>query len=229
MAHINPILPAVGDTNWGLPLNSAINTLVTQVNSQDDIIVALPTTYATIGSGGSGGSGGSVSVTGSLTASDNGNGTTAVTVTGTGYTLVDNGDGTSTVIGPTVSDNANGTSSVTSGSATSSTGGTGSAPPTTRSLTGTTYTLVLTDANNIVENSGSSTLTITVPTAASVAYPVGTVVEFFNYSTGSITIVPASGVTLRSPNGLRMIAQYASAAMRKRATDEWVVAGYTSV
>jgi hypothetical protein len=232
MVHINPALPAVGDLNWGPPLNSAVGTVVAQVNSQDDVLASLPDTYATLAdlaaAGGGGGGGGTTTVTGTLTATDLGNGITTVTTTGTGYILVDNGDGTSTLSGPTVSDNGNGTTSVVSGDATSG-GGSGFTIPTTRSLSGTAYTLVLADGFNIVENTGTSTLTITIPTNATAAFAVNTDIEFLNYSSGSIILAPASGVVLRSPNGMRLIAQYASAAIRKRGTNEWVVAGYTSI
>lgn len=41
MAHINPALPAVGDLDWGGVIDTAISTVVTEVNSKDDRVAAL--------------------------------------------------------------------------------------------------------------------------------------------------------------------------------------------
>jgi len=96
------------------------------------------------------------------------------------------------------------------------------------SQSGTTYTLVLADAGNIVEMTNASANTVTIPTNATVAFPIGTVTEIFQYGAGQTTIAPAAGVTLRSAAGLKIAAIYGSASVRKRATDEWVVSGYTT-
>lgn len=98
---------------------------------------------------------------------------------------------------------------------------------TENSQVGTAYTLVLDDAQSIIENAGSNVLTVTIPTNANVPYPLGSVVEFFLYGTGSITLQGDVGVTLRSPAGPRLVTQYASAAIRLRSADEWVVSGFT--
>lgn len=116
-----------------------------------------------------------------------------------------------------------------SGDVSSLGGSGGAAVSSTNGQAGSAYTLALTDSGNIVENTGTGILTITVPTDASVAFPVGSVVELSNHSTGSITLVGASGVTLNSPSGLRMLSQYASAAIRKRSATEWIVSGLTVV
>jgi hypothetical protein len=106
----------------------------------------------------------------------------------------------------------------------------GSTPLTvTNTQTGTAYTLAASDADKVIEQNSASTLTVTVPANATVGFPVGTVIEFNLYGTGSLTIAPAAGVTLRSPAGLRLTTRYASAAIRKRATDEWIVTGATTV
>lgn len=97
------------------------------------------------------------------------------------------------------------------------------------SQVGTAYTLALTDAQRIIENTSSNTLTVTVPLNATVPYPLGTVVEFHLYGTGSIVIAGASGVVVRSPAGLKLTTRYASAALRLRSADEWILSGYTSI
>lgn len=90
------------------------------------------------------------------------------------------------------------------------------------------YTLVLTDASKAVELNVATANTVTVPLNASVAYPVGTVIELLQYGVGQTTVTAASGVTIRSAHGLKLSAQYSGASLRLRATDEWVLVGDTS-
>jgi hypothetical protein len=88
------------------------------------------------------------------------------------------------------------------------------------------YTLVLGDAWKIVELNSASAVNLTVPPNSSVAFPVGTTIEVLQYGAGQVTLVAGSGVTLRAPGSrLKTTGQYSSASLRKRATDEWVVAG----
>lgn len=88
------------------------------------------------------------------------------------------------------------------------------------------YTLVLADLGKVVELNSASAVTLTVPSNASVAFAIGTVIEVCQIGAGQVTIAAAGGVTLRSPSGkLKIAGQYSSASLRKRATNEWVVAG----
>lgn len=88
------------------------------------------------------------------------------------------------------------------------------------------YTLDLDDAGQIVEATKATAMTITVPPASSVNFPVGTVIEILQYGAGQVTITPGSGVTIRSPGGrLKTLSQYSAAFLRKRATDEWLCQG----
>lgn len=88
------------------------------------------------------------------------------------------------------------------------------------------YSLALSDVGNAVEVSSASNLTVTVPAEATVAFPIGSVVEVGRYGTGTVTIAAAGGVTLRSPGAaLGLRAQYSTATLRKRAADDWSVAG----
>ena len=87
------------------------------------------------------------------------------------------------------------------------------------------YTLVLGDVNKVVNMNKSGTGTVTIPTNASVAFPVGSVVGVYNQSSDDVTIEGDAGVTLRNGGDL---AQYAEVSLRKRATDEWVLAGVVS-
>jgi hypothetical protein len=94
---------------------------------------------------------------------------------------------------------------------------------TANTQTGTTYTLVLSDAGKVIEMNNASANTLTVPPNSSVAFAVGTVLEVYQMGAGSTTIVQGSGVTIRNVGSIR--AQYATVGLRKRATDEWVLSG----
>lgn len=85
------------------------------------------------------------------------------------------------------------------------------------------YTLVLADASKVVEMDNAAANTVTVPTNATVAFPVGTLIEVFQMGAGSTSIAAATGVVVHNAGALR--AQYSSASLRKRAIDEWVASG----
>lgn len=85
------------------------------------------------------------------------------------------------------------------------------------------YTLVLADRGRLIELNSASATVVTVPTNASVAFPVGSLVEVVRYGAGAVSVAGATGVTLRG--GLTIGAQYGSVSLLKRATDEWLVFG----
>lgn len=92
--------------------------------------------------------------------------------------------------------------------------------------TGTTYTLVLTDAGKMVTLSNASAITLTVPTNASVAFPTNTRIDLLQYGAGQVTIAAAGGVTINSKaSALKLSAQYAGATLWKKASDTWVLVG----
>lgn len=90
------------------------------------------------------------------------------------------------------------------------------------------YTLVLSDVSKIIEMNVAAPNNLTVPPNSSVAFPVGTLIAVDQIGAGQTTIVPGSGVTIRSSGGATKIkGQYSSISLRKRATDEWVLVGDT--
>jgi hypothetical protein len=98
--------------------------------------------------------------------------------------------------------------------------------------TGTTYTFVLTDANNtLVTASNASAQTYSIPTNANVAYPVGSQINIIAIGAGQVTInAVTSGTTTVLSNGATAAApklrvQYSSASCIKVATDTWYVVG----
>lgn len=95
--------------------------------------------------------------------------------------------------------------------------------------TGTTYTLVLTDLGKLVTLSNAAAITLTVPTNASVAFPVGTVIALQQMGAGAVTVVGDTGVTINgtTPGSETLTAgQYTTtASLTKHATDTWTLTG----
>ena len=98
--------------------------------------------------------------------------------------------------------------------------------------TGTTYTFVLTDADNrLVTASNAAAQTYSIPTNASVAYPVGSQINIIQIGVGQVTInavtagtttIASTGATSTAP---KLRARYSSATLIKGATDTWYVVG----
>lgn len=91
--------------------------------------------------------------------------------------------------------------------------------------TGGSYITVLSDRDKLVEVANASEVTVTIPTNASVAYPVGTSIDILQTGDGQVTITGADGVTVNATPGLKLRTQWSSATLFKRATDTWVVFG----
>jgi hypothetical protein len=88
------------------------------------------------------------------------------------------------------------------------------------------YTLSsLTERDTLIEMGKATAQTLTIPTNASVAYPVGTSIDILQTGAGQVTIAGASGVTVNATPGLKLRAQWSSATLMKRATDSWIVVG----
>ena len=88
------------------------------------------------------------------------------------------------------------------------------------------YTLVVGDNYKLVELNFSSGNNVIIPTNAAQPFPIGTQIILSQYGAGQVTVVPDTGVTLRSSGGKnKTAAQYAMATLIKRGTNEWYLAG----
>jgi hypothetical protein len=93
------------------------------------------------------------------------------------------------------------------------------------------YTAVLTDSyQTLVPMNKATAIAFKIPTNASVAFPVGTVITVLNKGLGTCTIsAVTSGTTTVLSGGASAaaptLAQYRSAACIKTATDTWYVVG----
>jgi hypothetical protein len=97
--------------------------------------------------------------------------------------------------------------------------------------TGTTYTFVLADNGKLVTASNAAAQTYSIPTNASVAYPIGTQINIIQIGAGQVTInAVTSGTTTVSSTGAtatapKLRAQFSSATCIKASTDLWYVVG----
>jgi len=88
------------------------------------------------------------------------------------------------------------------------------------------YTLVLSDQSKIIEINNAGANTLTIPTNATEAFPIGTYFLFIQTGAGQTTITPADGtVIINGTPGLKTRAQWSSATIIKRATNTWAVVG----
>jgi hypothetical protein len=93
------------------------------------------------------------------------------------------------------------------------------------------YTLVLNDSyQNLVPMNKATAVALKIPTNATAAIPIGTVITILNKGAGLVTIsavtsgtttVLSAGAVAASPT----LAQYKTAACIKTATDTWYVVG----
>jgi len=91
--------------------------------------------------------------------------------------------------------------------------------------TGTSYTLVLSDGWKIVTMSNAGANTLTVPPNSSVAFPVGTRIDVGQDGSGQTTIAAGAGVTIHTPETLKIRKQWGKVTLFKRDTDTWDVEG----
>jgi hypothetical protein len=98
--------------------------------------------------------------------------------------------------------------------------------------TGTTYTTVLGDNGQLVTLNNASAIAVSIPTNASVAYPIGAQINFawitgagqptISATTPGTTTILSTGATSTSP---KLRAVNATATCMKILTDTWIVAG----
>jgi hypothetical protein len=97
--------------------------------------------------------------------------------------------------------------------------------------TGTTYTATTNDQySRLVTQSNASASTFRIPTNATTAFPIGTVLNIINIGVGICTInavtsgtttILSAGATAAAPT----LAQYKAASCIKTGTDTWYVIG----
>ena len=88
------------------------------------------------------------------------------------------------------------------------------------------YTLAISDAGLMVEMNVATANNLTIPLNSAVPFVIGQIIEIAQYGVGQTTILPISGVTIRSYTGLtKLSGQYAAATLTKVGTNEWYLFG----
>jgi hypothetical protein len=90
---------------------------------------------------------------------------------------------------------------------------------------GTAFTPGVAHENMMISLSNAAAITVTLPSNATAAFPVGAEVDFLWLGTGQPTFVAGSGATVNGTPGLKMRAQYSKATAKKISTNTWVVYG----
>jgi hypothetical protein len=92
--------------------------------------------------------------------------------------------------------------------------------------TSSSYTLSISDANDLVKANNATGITVTVPKNSSVAFPLNTEIHIIQYGEGTVTFAPVDGdVAIRSTPGLNTRDQWSLATLIKIDTNEWVLTG----
>lgn len=92
----------------------------------------------------------------------------------------------------------------------------------------TNYALISGDEEDMLLIDNTNVRTVTVPTNATVAFPLGTRVRVAQINTGTVSIVGAAGVTLRysAPLTPTLLGRGATVELIKIGTDEWILDGH---
>ena len=97
--------------------------------------------------------------------------------------------------------------------------------PDGRAVTGTTYTLALTDAQAYLRTTNASDVTLTIPTNSSVAIPIDTEISGIHTSVSTLSFSDV-GVNVHSVrDSLTISTENSTWALKKVGTDEWDLTG----
>jgi hypothetical protein len=89
------------------------------------------------------------------------------------------------------------------------------------------YTAVLGDASELIEILNAGATTFSIPTDASVNFPVGTQISILQTGAGQVTIaaVTPGTTTINGTPGLKLRSQWSAATLIKRGANLWVASG----
>ena len=203
--------------NSNVAVSSANANVTISVSTVANVVTVTPTTVSVVGNVDVGNLNlsGNIVDSGNLSILTGSNGNIALVPSGTGNVLI----ATNLSVAGNVTGNA--------------------APGSTRTFavgymtipvnnTTSNYTLALADQGEMIYNSGNS-ITVTVPSNANVAFPIGSVIALAQYSSGSMTIVAQTGVTIAlvgtSQIGNRTLAATGMASLTQVATNIWLATG----
>lgn len=93
-------------------------------------------------------------------------------------------------------------------------------------VTSTNYTLVLSDAGHLKLLNTAAASVFRLPLNASVAFPIGTHIDFAQTNVGQYTVTTQAGVTNISNPATPKTTTSAMGSVIKTATDTWITGGY---
>lgn len=102
-------------------------------------------------------------------------------------------------------------------------------PRTLTNYTMSTWTFGAADCSRLVFGTNSSAATLHIPLDSGAPFPDGGVLEICQGSTGQITVVGDSGVTVHAPRGAKTAVQYSVMRVHRITADEWVISGDVTV
>jgi hypothetical protein len=99
--------------------------------------------------------------------------------------------------------------------------------PLQNDIVGTTHTFVLVNEGQIVAAQSGSPTVFTIPLNSAQAFPIGAIVGIERQGGGTLAITATAGVTLNGVDGASksVSVQWGAAAIRKTATNAWVIIG----
>jgi hypothetical protein len=152
----------------------------------------------------------------------------SIIINATGSTL--NGANSGLYVNPVRNDTGNVTNTVYYNTSTKEvTYGPGPTTTISRSVISGNITLALNQGGTFLYSTTTTAQTVTIPTNASVAFPIGTSINVLLNGTGSVALTPASGVSLylagNSTSATRTVSPYGVATILQVDTDVWFVNG----
>lgn len=88
------------------------------------------------------------------------------------------------------------------------------------------YTIGLTDVGKVIEIDSLVTADLVIPLDITTNFPIGSTLDIVQIGSGNVKVLPFSGVTVQSKNGmLSLSGQFAAATLYKRAINTWIVMG----
>lgn len=95
----------------------------------------------------------------------------------------------------------------------------------------TSYLILASDENSLIQITSASATTVTVPTDATTNFSVGTQIIIVQMGTGQVTVaaVTPGTTSVNGANGLKTNAQYSIISLFKVAANSWVVGGDTTL
>lgn len=90
----------------------------------------------------------------------------------------------------------------------------------------TDYSLTLDDSGSLIEMNVPIANTLIIPSNSLIPFDIGTKIDVIQYGIGRTSIIPSSGITIRSTNNWNKIgAQYGAVSLIKSNTNEWYLIG----